>query len=173
MVFKMIDFVKIPEERIKVMRTDPREQNKIEKMGECKLILHQEDQEVEVECDDGLRMLKLKEVVKAFGRGFNADDALYLLDDDYYMEILNITEYVGKDKSRVKTMRGRLIGTEGNAKKAIEKDTDCKTAIYGKTISIIGKWDDVKAARTVVERLLFGSKHSTVYRMLEERSKRG
>jgi len=167
----MIDFVRIPEERIKVMKADPREQRRIEQMGECKLSLHQQEQEAEIECEDGLRMMKVKDVVRAFGRGFDADEALYLLDDDYYLEIINITEFVGKDKDRVKTMKGRLIGSEGNTKKTIEKDTNCKTAIYGKTVSIIGKWDDVKAARTVIERLLFGSKHSTVYRMLEERKK--
>lgn len=169
LVFDMIDFVRISGERIKVMRTDPREQNKIEELCGCRLSLQQEDQTVEIECEDMLKMMKAMDVVKAFGRGFKADDALYLLDDDYYLEIINITEFVGKDKDRVKTMRGRLIGSEGNTKKTIEKDTNCKTAIYGKTISIIGKWDDVKSARAVVERLLSGSKHSTVYRMLEEK----
>jgi len=167
----MIDFVRIPEERIKILKVDTRQQKKIEELCECRLGLHQEEQEVEIECEDGLRMMKVKDVVRAFGRGFTADEALYLLDDDYYLEIIDITQYVGKDKDRLKTMRGRLIGSEGKTRKTIEKDTNCKTAIYGKTISIIGKWDDVKAARTVVERLLSGSKHSTVYRMLEERKK--
>lgn len=167
----MIDFVRIPEERITLMSADPRIKKKIEELCECKLELNGKDQEVSIECDDGLKMLKAKDVVKAFGRGFTTDEALYLLDDEYYLEIIDITEFVGKDKSRVKTMKGRLIGSEGNTKKAIEKDTNCKTSIYGKTISIIGKWDEVKAAKTVVERLLLGSKHSTVYRMLEERKK--
>jgi len=167
----MIDFVRIPEERIRIMKADPREQRKIQEMGGCSLELHYEDQAVKIECEDGLRMMKLKDVVRAFGRGFNADEALYLLDDDYYLEVIDISEYVGKEKDRLKTMRGRLIGSEGNTKRTIEKDTNCKIAIYGKTISIIGKWDDVKSARTVVERLLGGSKHSTVYRMLEERKK--
>jgi len=167
----MIDFVRIPEERIRVIRADPRIQKKIEELCECKLKLHDADQEVEIECDDGLRMFKVKDVVQAFGRGFESDDALYLLDDDYYLEIINITEFVGKDKQRLQTMRGRLIGMGGQTKKTIEKDTNCKTAIYGKTISIIGKWDDVLTAKKVILRLLHGSKHSTVYRMLEERKK--
>ncbi|HLC39856.1 MAG TPA: hypothetical protein VJJ76_03155 [archaeon] len=167
----MIDFVKIPEERIKMLKADPRIQKKFEELCQCKLQLNEQEQEVQIECDDGLMMLKAKDVLKAFGRGFSSDDALYLLDDDYYLEIINITEFVGKDKDRVKTMKGRLIGAEGHSKKTIEKDTNCKTAIYGKSISIIGKWDDVLAAKKVVLRLLYGSKHSTVYRMLEERKK--
>ena len=167
----MIDFVRIPEERIKLIKADPRIQKKIEELCECKLRLNEQDQEVEIDCDDGLKMLKVKDVLKAFGRGFETDNALYLLDDDYYLEIINITDFVGKDRQRVKTMRGRLIGAQGNTKKTIEKDTNCKAAIYGKTISIIGKWDEVQAAKAVIDRLLRGSKHSTVYRMLEERKK--
>ena len=54
-------------------------------------------------------------------------------------------------------------------RKLVEKNTGVKIAIYGKTISIIGKWDNVMLAKQAVEKLLLGSKHSTVYKFLEER----
>jgi len=90
------------------------------------------------------------------------------LDEEYYLEIIDIKDFSGKSKNRMKVLKGRVIGSEGKAKKMIERYTDTKISIYGKTISIIGKWDKIIIAKKAVEMLLSGSLHSSVYKFLEK-----
>ncbi|MEM7825575.1 MAG: KH domain-containing protein, partial [Candidatus Aenigmatarchaeota archaeon] len=77
-------------------------------------------------------------------------------------------DYAKKSRNRLITLRGRVIGTEGKTKKLIEKHADVKISIYGKTISIIGKWDKLMIAKKAIEMLLSGSLHSSVYKFLEK-----
>lgn len=161
----MIDFVAIPKQRIKILKTDRKLVEKIEKLSDSKIKLNEE---VSIECEDPLKLLRVKEVVKAFGRGFDIDVALNLLDEEYYLEIIDIKDFTGKSRNRLITLKGRVIGTEGKTKKLIEKFADVKISIYGKTVGIIGKWDRVTIAKKAVEMILLGSLHSTVYRFLEQ-----
>ncbi|MEM5866504.1 MAG: KH domain-containing protein [Candidatus Aenigmatarchaeota archaeon] len=157
-------FVRIPEERLKIFEKRGY-LKKLEELVNCKIKV---DEEISIECEDPLLLLRVKEVVKAFGRGFSFDDALNLLDEEYFLETVNIKDFSGKSKSRFFQIKGRVIGSEGKAKKLIEKYTNVKIAIYGKTVSIIGKWDDVQRAKQAVESLLMGRKHGTVFRNLTE-----
>ena len=68
-------------------------------------------------------------------------------------------------------MKGRLIGTEGKARKTIETLTDCYISVYGKTVAIIGEVRDVSLARSAVEGLLRGAPHGNIYKWLEKRKK--
>ncbi|MEM5766215.1 MAG: KH domain-containing protein [Candidatus Aenigmatarchaeota archaeon] len=158
----MIDFVKIPEERLKSFRSCV---NKLEKLVDCKIKINDE---ISIETKDPLLSMRIKEVINAFGRGFDLDSALNLLDEQYYLETINIKEVSGKSKKRMVVVKGRIIGREGEAKKLIEKYTNVKIAIFGKTVSIIGKWDGVQRARQAIESLLQGRKHSTVFKSLME-----
>jgi ribosomal RNA assembly protein len=160
----MIDFIKIPEESLKIFK-QKEYKDQLEKLTGSKIGV---DEEVSIESKDPLMLLRVKEAVKAFGRGFDFDTALNLLDEEYYLETMNIQDFCGKSKSRMAVLKGRLIGSEGKTKRLIEKCTNVKIAIYGKTVSIIGKWDDVERAKQAVEGLLYGRKHSTVYRSLME-----
>ena len=161
----MIDFIKIPEERMKKLRKNERFLKNLENLTECKIRINEE---IEIECEDPLKILRVKEVLKAFGRGFDFEDSLKLLDEEYYLEIIDIKDFSGKSKNRMKVLKGRVIGSEGKAKKMIERYTDTKISIYGKTISIIGKWDKIIIAKKAVEMLLSGSLHSSVYKFLEK-----
>jgi len=160
----MIDFIKIPEERLKIFKTK-KYKNQLEKMTDSKIEVNEE---ISIESENSLMSMRIKEVVKAFGRGFDFDIALNLLDEEYYLETINIQDFCGKSKDRIMVMRGRLIGSEGKTKGLIEKYTNVKIAIYGKTISIIGKWDEVQKAEQAIEGILYGRKHSTIYRSLME-----
>lgn len=158
----MINIIKIPEERLKIFKKYSRE---LEKLTECKIRII--DDEVIIKAEDPLLVMKVKDVVKAFGRGFDFEDSLNLLDENYCLEIINVKEFSKKSKNRMIEIKGRVIGKEGKAKKLIEKYTNVKIAIYGKTIAIIGKWDEVRKAKRAVESLLQGRKHGTVFRRLE------
>jgi ribosomal RNA assembly protein len=160
----MFDFVLLPEEKLKLLKSNKKISQNLESMCSCKF--HFSDV-VEIDCDDPLRTLRIKEVLKAFGRGFAIDDCLNLLDESYSLEIIEVPEFSGKSRNRQIELKGRVIGREGKSKNLIEKYAQVKLAIYGKTISIIGKWDRVNVAREAVEMLLNGRLHGGVFRFLE------
>ncbi len=112
--------------------------------------------------------LRVKEVIHAFGRGFTLQDAMDLLDESFVMETISVSEFAGKSKNRQIVLKGRVIGRKGTMHELIEKYTQVKISIYGKTISMIGTWENVQNAKRAVEKLLSGAKHTTVYRFLEE-----
>ncbi|HDH91368.1 MAG TPA: RNA-processing protein, partial [Candidatus Aenigmarchaeota archaeon] len=122
---------------------------------------------VEIESEDPLNVIRVQNVIKALGRGFGLKEALYLLDDEYRLEIINVKFFAGKSKARERELKGRVIGTKGKMKRIIENFTGTKLAIYGKTVSIIGRWKDVEIAKQAIEMILKGAQHQTVYRFLE------
>jgi ribosomal RNA assembly protein len=163
----MIEFVLIPDERLKIFR-DRRllYTRKLRDLLDVKLWVA--DSGVEIEGNDPIVVMRSKEIVRAFGRGFSWEDALNLADEDYMLEVINTTDFTGKSRNRQIVLKGRVIGSEGRSKDIIEKYSGAKIAVYGKTISIIGKWDSVKLAREAVRALLSGAKHTGVFKMLEE-----
>jgi len=72
-----------------------------------------------------------------------------------------------KSKNSIIRLKGRVIGAEGKSRHVIEELTETDISVFGKTICIIGRSDNVALARHAVELLLKGSLHSTVYRWLE------
>jgi len=161
----MIDFVAIPKAR---MEKFDELKSRLEYLVKIKLKVDKLENTVQLEGEDGLDVLKCSQVVRAFGRGFDADACLNLLDDEYKLEIISIAEHAGKSKQRLITLRGRLIGTGGKTKALIENATGVKLAIYGKTVAIIGRWDRIPVASQAVGMILRGSKHNSVYKFLEE-----
>jgi len=160
----MIDFIVIPEERMKILKKDEKWREQLKKLSDAKIKLNDE---ISIESEDTFQVLRLKEVMKAFGRGFDFDSALNLLDEDYFLEVIEINDFCGKSKKRQTVLKGRVIGTKGKMKKMVEKYCDVKVAIYGKTISILGIWNNVRKAKQAIEMLLEGRMHTTVYKFLE------
>ena len=160
----MIDFISIPEERMELLKTDKTWKIKFRKLSDVKTSL---DTDVKLESSDPISLKRAKEVFIAFGRGFEFDNALNMLDEDFLLEIIEI-KYFTKSENRMKILKGRVIGTGGKIKKLIERISATKIAVYGKTICIIGKWNDVKLAAKAIEMLLLGSKHSSVMRYIKE-----
>jgi len=156
-------YVNIPEEKIRLLKR----KKWIERIKSFLKVEIKTNDQVEIE-GDSLDVLKAREIIKAIGRGFNLEDALNLLDDDYRLEIIEISPFAGKSRSRKIELKGRVIGREGKMKKIIENFTNTKIAVYGKTVSIIGRWDSVLIARKAIQMLLEGAMHQTVYRFLEE-----
>ncbi len=107
-------------------------------------------------------------VVKAVARGFNPEIALNLLDPDYSLEVI---ELPAERNHRVR-IRARLIGTDGNIRKKIEEETETSISIYGKTVSIIGRMENVDTAKRAVKMIIRGSKHSNVLAFLKRSKER-
>jgi ribosomal RNA assembly protein len=119
---------------------------------------------------DPFLVIKARDFVHAVGRGFNPQVAFALLDEEMYLEIVNLKLIVGTNPNKLKRFRGRLIGREGRTRKIIEETTGTRLAVFGNTVGIIGPYERIRVARDAVYMLLEGSKHGTVYAFLEERA---
>ena len=162
----MIDFVTIPEEKLNILRD--KRSSYVRKLNNFLDVSIQVTDQVEIESEDGFAILRTKEVVKAFGRGFPWDDCLNLVDDEYMLEIIDTTQFAGKSRNRQIELKSRVIGTEGKSKNIIEKYSGAKVAVYGKTVSIIGTWNSNQVAKKGIEMLLKGSKHGSVFKFMED-----
>ena len=166
-----MDYVRIPESRIgAVIGPKGRTKRKLEEISGCKLTIDSAEGLIEIKQknkEDALKNLQLTSAVKAIGRGFNPEKAYQLIEMDYYLEIVDIRDYVGRSKKRLGIIRGRLIGREGKTRHIIEDMTGCDLAIQGHTVSIISDLDGLEAAKVAVSMVLAGSEHGSVYKYLE------
>ncbi|HEY7588103.1 MAG TPA: KH domain-containing protein [Thermoplasmata archaeon] len=117
---------------------------------------------------DPVLALKARDIVQAIGRGFSEDRAFRLLDDDVYLEVLDIKDFA-KSKARIEQIRARLIGTRGKTRRLIEELTGVDVSVYGHTVALLGSTFEMAIAREAVVMLLRGSEHATVYRFLERK----
>ncbi len=163
-----MQYLKIPEERIAVLIGERGCIKKdIESRTKTKIAI--EDTSVTVESTDGNSMEELiaGNIVLAIGRGFNPEIASKLLHDDYTLEVLHLHDYANTPKS-LERIKSRVIGEKGRCRKNIEELTGAYLSIYGKTISIIGSFDDTALAKEAVSMLIDGARHASVYRLLEK-----
>jgi len=159
----MIEFISIPEERMKVLSSDKRIVKRLEELSNTHVKVNKT---ISVEGEDPVSVMRVVEALKAFGRGFSFEDSLELLKEEYTLETVSVKNF-GRSKNRRFSLKGRVIGFRGTAKNNIERYTNTKIAVYGNTISIVGKWDNVQRAKRAVEMLLSGKPHNTVYMFLE------
>ena len=118
--------------------------------------------------EDPFTAMRAADIVKAIGRGFSPEHAFALLRDDFYLNLMDITEYVGKKPSHVRRIRARLIGTEGKTRRLIEELSETYLSVYGNTVGIIGDEWGTDVARRAVDMILSGSEHRSVYGFLEK-----
>ncbi len=170
----MIQSVKIPAERVGVLiGTKGSVKARIEKLTGVKLSIDSEEGDVEVDSthsQDPAIGLAVCNVITAIGRGFSPQKAFKLLQDEYYLELLDIRDYVGKKQEHVVRMRSRLIGTHGKTRALIEELTGAYVSVYGNTVGIIGDTLQLDIARRALDMLLEGSEHKAVYHFLERSS---
>lgn len=145
-----------------------------EKLG-VKLTIDSKDGVVSIELakspnegGDPAAMFKARDVVVAIGRGFSPERAFKLFEEGTVLEIVHLEDFIGKNVNDLVRVRARLIGTGGKTRKIIEENAHVLVSIYGDTVAIIGDPQDVEAAREAVVRLITGSPHSAVYKMLDE-----
>ena len=160
----MIDFVVMPERRMAMLRRNKQLLKKLEELAEVHVDVRDG---VMFEADDSIMGMRVKQVLTAFGRGFDMDEALNLLDEEQELCLVEITDYA-RSQNRLTDLKGRVIGREGKSKNVIERFTGTRIVVQGKTVGIIGRWQQAQVAREAVCMLLEGRKHGTVFRYLEE-----
>jgi ribosomal RNA assembly protein len=168
-------FVKVPRERIgALVGPDGRVKENIEKKLEIGLRIDSQTGDIQITltptAKDPTVLFRAKEVVTAIGRGFSPEHAFRLLEDDeIVLEVIDLREQVGRSQSDMKRLKGRVIGKEGKTRRIIEELTEANISVYGHTISIIGRMDQVYTAKEAVRMLIRGSLHRSVYRYLHRK----
>lgn len=163
--------LKIPLERIAVLiGKDGETKKEVESATKSALQISKEG-EITISGKDALLLYTAREMVIAIARGFNPKVALELLKTDHVLEVIDVTNIVGKSKNNLERLRGRIIGTGGKAREEIERLTNTSISVYGKTVAILGEIFQVALARQAVGMLLDGSMHKTVFQFLERKKK--
>ncbi len=116
-----------------------------------------------------LNVFTAQKVLNAINRGFNPTKALKLLEDNYELEVFNLLTILGKSEKRIKRIKGRLIGRNGEVRKAIERYAESFISVYGKTVSIIADYENMQIARKAVSMIINGMPHHVVLKFLENR----
>jgi len=158
----MIEIIRIPEQRKPVLiGKEGSVKKELELKTKTKITI---SEDIRIE-GDSIDIIKAKEIIKAIGRGFSPERAFFLLNDDYQLYIISL----GKEtKNTIKRVLARVIGKRGSARKKIEERTGVWVSVYGKTVSILGKAEDLNNARKAIENLLSGRSHSYVYTRLKK-----
>jgi ribosomal RNA assembly protein len=162
--------LKIPKSRIGVVIGKNGEtKSEIELMTQVHITIDSVEGSIIIEATntilDPTYVWKARDIIKAIGRGFNADKAFYLIDDSIFLETVQLEG----SKNNIKRLKARLIGEKGKARKMIETGTDTYVSIFGSQISIIGELEEIRSAKEAINLLIKGSKHGTVYRLLEQK----
>lgn len=157
----MLEILSIPEERKAVLiGRNGRTKSEIERKTGTKINI-KEDVEIRGE---PLSIERAREIVKAIGRGFSPQRAFKLLDEDFRLSVITLRE----SPKKTKRLLSRVIGKRGKARKTLEELTGCCLSVYGKTICLIGRWDEIDRAVEAVEEILEGRPHPHVYRNLRK-----
>ncbi|MEM4255090.1 MAG: hypothetical protein QXR53_02045 [Candidatus Norongarragalinales archaeon] len=127
-----------------------------------------EEGDLEIEGEGGSEWFA-EQVLTALALGFEYKKALKMLNDEFFLEVIDLKAAMWGKKNRVEQMKGRIIGTQGKAKATLEELTDCWISIAGDNVALLGRYEDLKDAKEGVLQLLEGKSHGTVYAFLEKK----
>ncbi len=156
----MKEVILIPEERIRVVK-DKRARETIENRLSVKLSFS--DNAVEVE-GEGLEAYQAKTIIKAITRGFSPARAFRLFDENEQLEMIELKDFTER---KAKIIKSRVIGTGGKTRFLIEECSGAAVSVYGRTISIIGTYEQIQIAKEAIHMIIHGAMHATVYKFLQ------
>jgi len=107
----------------------------------------------------------VEKIVRAIDFGFDVEDALLLLNEEFCLEFIEVKEHT--HRKNLKDVRSRIIGRDGKAKRTIEKLTGSAVVINGNDVGLIVDADHLSATVQGIEGLIAGSKHGNVFGFLE------
>ena len=167
--------IRIPRDRIgALVGKEGKTKSDIEEISGCTLDIDSTDGDILVlagENTDPLKVNVTAEVVKAIGRGFSPERALFLYNDGFQLIVISLREFARKGSNRINEIKGRIIGRQGKTRKIVEDITDCFVCVYGDTVSLIGDYISMKYAIQALQMIIEGKKQRTVYTYLESKAK--
>lgn len=166
-----MEHLRLPKERVGVAIGPGGEvKREIERRSGAKITLDSETGEATIQSGENpLGVLQARDILNAVARGFSAERAFRLFDEDNYLEIIDIRDLIGRSEKALVRLKGRVIGEGGKTRRIIEETTGAYMSIYGKNIALIGIPEQLSVAREAIEMLLKGVPHSAVYRFLERK----
>ena len=164
-----IEELKVTKERIPILiGKNGSIRKQIELRTKTRVKIDSKEGDIQISSGDPINIYTTKLIINAISRGFNPEIAYQLLKEDFGLEIISLPEVIGKNKNKIIRQRSRVIGEKGKCKHTIEFLTHTNISVQGKTISIIGQFQDALVARKGIEKLIQGSKHGNVYRWIEQ-----
>ncbi len=155
----------ITQERLKTLKGDPKIAKQVEKACKCKIEV-EPDGTIIISSKDAFMEFNAKNVMYAYGRGFDIEVALKLVNPEYYFRIIDLGQIESKAE-RVKQLKARIIGIGGKAKRYIESVSMAHISVYGDTISIIGDITQISEAETALNTIIDGGTHKVAYIRME------
>ncbi len=152
----------IPIERAKIL--EQRLLNEVQKKLNCKIEVRNGN-EIAIE-GSGYDEYNARNVIQAFGRGFNMPSAYRLLEETYFFKYIDLRDMF-RNKEQIKRLKARIIGEEGRTKEYIQSVSEVEISVYGDTIGIIGTMEGIGIATVAIEALLGGGTHKKAYRLME------
>ncbi|KYK28158.1 MAG: RNA-processing protein [Theionarchaea archaeon] len=168
----MEEYVRVPRARIgAIIGKEGETKQKIEETLDIAIDIDTESGQTHISSrettGDPLAVWKGRDVIKAIARGFSPEKALALIEDGMCFEIIDLEDYFGKSENSLRRVKGRIIGRNGTTRKIIENMTGVRISVYGRTVALIGEFENVQDARRALDMLMRGCMHSTVYKFLE------
>lgn len=168
--------IKVPRERIgALIGKGGRVKQDIEKRCGVAIEVDSEDGNAMIKGDkpvEQMEMFKAVEIISAIARGFSPQRAMRLMDEEEMFQAIDLHDYAGKSPSALERIKGRIIGEAGKSRRTIEDLTGAYISVYGHTIGLIGKYNEIRLATDAIDLLCKGSMHKTVYNMLQEARRR-
>ncbi|MDD5177774.1 MAG: KH domain-containing protein [Candidatus Nanoarchaeia archaeon] len=166
------EIIKVPKDRIAVLIGKKGTVRKnLEKLFGVAIKVDSEECTATLESEDSIKIFEATPAIRCIARGFNPKLATMLRNENTILEIINIEDYVGDSIKAKKRIKARLIGKEGKARKEIERLTNTHISIYGKTVAILGSYENVEIAKEGVEELLKGAPHVNAFNYIIHRKK--
>lgn len=98
---------------------------------------------------DPFIILKARDCIKLLARSIPCAQAIKVLNDDVYCDIIKIGGLV-RHKERFVKRRQRLVGPDGATLKALELVTGCYILVQGNTVSCMGPHTGIQKVRQIV-----------------------
>ncbi|BFH73577.1 KH domain-containing protein [Sulfurisphaera javensis] len=158
-------YITVPDEKINLIKSIiPR----LEEISNTKIELNERTKSINVTPlnNNAYDAMKVISIIKAIGVGFDPEDAMKLMKDDYILEIIDLKD-VSNGPDDLKRIKGRIIGEKGKTKKIIQEYTGVNIIITDHYVGILGNVEQADIAKRAIEMLIKGREHSTVYKYLD------
>jgi len=107
-----------------------------------------------------------EKIINAVDFGFPSEIALFVKEEDFLFEIINIKNHT--KRTDLERIRARIIGTKRKTLNAIEQLTKCFFQVKGNEVAIIGDAEFIPNAQEAIISLIRGAKQANVYAYLEK-----